>query len=140
MPGHWKLVTINIQQFSVTIAKASDSLYSASGMGFPDPLTWGPAHVNSPFKATQPGVCRSSGFETFKAKMQTGRNPQRLSFSIVLLLTVVGLANQVHASAIGWGAGAVSQVLGWPGVLFMTRNLGPLHGSTWTSSFAPFRG
>jgi len=43
--------------------------------------------------------------------MQMGRSLQRLSSSIVLLLTVVGLAaNQVHASAIGWGAGAVSQV------------------------------
>ena len=60
------LTDINIQQFSVTIAKASDSLSSTSGMGFPDSSDLGPA-----FKAPNPGSRCSSGFETFGPKWST---------------------------------------------------------------------
>merc|ERR1712179_666065 len=44
-----------------------------------------------------------------RAKMMNILKLQRLNSSLFLLLTVF-VGNQVHASAIGWGAGAASQV------------------------------
>ena len=112
---------------ALTIAKSNDSLFhtSAPDGTFQIHLTrkgahhvfgWIPINTDPPDSSSIVALCTLVTGDEMRQKGELGLG--RRSSSIFLLLCLVVSAGQAGASAIGWGAGAVSQVkqisiVGW---------------------------